>query len=188
MEWFLDSLTQEPRRGYALRHSPVRLDMFQRTNGLSRFVLEVAMCILSLTDLNVNLAVEWIFRRKRRGLPVGRDVTHEACTLALEQFALTASMDFILDAGCRENCPFPAALKVATVVVRGYDMEKYVSRTNRVHGSVVTSYAFTRRWNEENFARPLYGADVPRPDPAGDQHSKNAASASVYRWRSRHGF
>jgi hypothetical protein len=151
-------------------------------------VLEVALCILSLSNLNVNLAVEWIFRRKRRGLPVAPGVTHEVCTLALEQFALTANMDFILDAGCRENSPFPAALKVATLVVRGCDMEQFVSSANREHGTVVTSYAFTRHWNAENLARPLHGADIRRPDASGDQHAQNAASACVYRWRSRHGF
>ena len=129
-----------------------------------------------------------VFRRKRRGLPVAPFVTQEACKLALEQFALTASMEFILDAGCRENSPFPAALEVATVFVRGYDMEKYVTRINHEHGSVLTLHAFTNRWNVENLARPLHGANVRRADPDGDQHARNAASASVYRWRSQHGF
>jgi hypothetical protein len=59
MEWFLDAETREPSQGHVIRPRRVQLDRFYCAVGPSQFVLEVAICILSFTNLNVNLAVDW---------------------------------------------------------------------------------------------------------------------------------
>jgi len=185
MEWFLDAETREPRQGHVIRPRRVRLDRLYCTVGLSQFVLEVAICILSLTNLNVNLAVAWIFRRKRRGLPPAPHVTREACTFILEEFALIADMGFILDACSREDSPFQAALKIAKLAVRCHDMEQYVLRANRQHGTVVTSSDFIQRWNKDKLPTVMNGAVVHHQNPVGDKCGRNAASQSVRRWQHR---
>ena len=113
-------------------------------------------------------------------------MTRESCTFVLQEFALKADLDFIIDACTREHTPVQAALKSATLAVRGMEMEKYVLLVNRMHGSVVTSSDFVKRWNRENVPEVMYGAVIERPNPDGDRCERNAASQSVRRWRAEH--
>ena len=86
----LDDLSRQERqlRG---RHRKTPRDLL----GVSRFVLQTALSILSLSNMSYDIATAWIMDRNRKGLKVLKHITSANVKSRLEEIVLEARANWM---------------------------------------------------------------------------------------------
>ena len=172
----LDGLSRQERQ-LRRRYSATPRNLL----GVSRFVLQTALSILSLSNMSYDMATAWIMDRNRKGLKNPKHITNTNVRSVLEEIVLEASADDIVAWGDREFCPNQTSLRVATDYVRKRGLIQNVAISNKVYGRPLPSIHLLRKYNEGNSMSETQGALlVPRPFLSdGDSAPRQWAS----RWR-----
>ena len=113
--------------------------------GVSHFVLQTALSILSLSNMSYNMATAWIMDPNRRGLKTPQHITNENVRRVLEEIVLEASAEEIVTWGDREFCSNQTSLRVATDYVRKCNLIQRVAISNTVCGKPLPSIHVVRK-------------------------------------------
>ena len=89
----------------------------RRQFGITEYCLYTALAILSLTNLDISLAVEWLFRKKRKGAALNNDATRVHVEDFLINIVNQSSRDMILSRGSPQNCPLLGSVRTANQYV-----------------------------------------------------------------------
>ena len=82
--------------------------------GVSSFVIQTVMSILSLSNMSFDMAVDWLMDTKRKGMKVPEEITRATATTALEEMVLAADAAEIVSWGDRDRCLNQTSLRIAT--------------------------------------------------------------------------
>ena len=149
----LDRICREEKR---LR---MRCNITPRTLlGVSHFVIQTALSILSLSNMSYEMATAWIMGPNRRGLKTPQHITNENVRSVLEEIVLEASAEEIVTWGDREFCSNQTSLRVATDYVRKCSLVQRVAISNTVYGKPLPSIHVVRKYYEENGMTETRGA------------------------------
>ena len=100
-----DRLTTEIRR---LRETP------KSCLGLTDFTLHTAPAILSMTNINMELAVDWLMSAKRRGHRLHVGVTREQVEAVLSQTIIASNAEEITRWSDTTRCSLLPSLRAAS--------------------------------------------------------------------------
>ena len=141
----LDDLSRQVHR-LRCRHRATPRDLL----GVSRFVLQTALSILSLSNMSYDMATAWIMDRNRKGLKVPKHITSTNVKNRLEEIVLEASAEEIVTWGDREFCSNRTSLRVATDYVRKCNLIQRVAISNTVYGQPLPSVLVVRDFYAQN--------------------------------------
>ena len=123
-------LTAEIRR---LRETP------KSCLGLTDFTLHTALAILSMTNINMKLAVDWLMLTKRRGHRLDMDVTREQVEAVLTQIIITSNAEEITRWSDPTRCSLLPSLRAASSYVQNQDLVNMISKANAQQGRAPSS-------------------------------------------------
>ena len=149
--------------------------------GVSHFVLQTALSILSLSNMSYNMATAWIMDPNRRGLKTPKHITNENVRSVLEEIVLEASAEEIVTWGDREFCSNQTSLRVATDYVRKFSLVQRVAICNTVYEKPLPSIHVVRNYYEENSMTETRGALL-ESRPRNNRESSGHRMWAV-RWR-----
>ena len=126
--------------------------------GLTKFVFQTALCILSLNNLDFDCCMDWLFRKKRRGAPAPATLSHSIARETFQVLLLNTHTDLIARWSNRHETPYPSALRAATKICREWNSEQLVLRENTLKGASVSSAEIVNRFVEFDSRNNAFGA------------------------------
>ena len=123
-------LTTEIRR---LRETP------KFCSGLTDFTLHTALAILSMTNINMKLAVDWLMSAKRRGHRLHVGVTREHLMAVLSQIVIASNAEEITRWSDSTCCSLLPSLRAASRFLQNQDLVKLVRNANAQQGRAASS-------------------------------------------------
>ena len=172
-----DRLTTEIRR---LRETP------KSCLGLTDFTLHTALAILSMANINMKLAVDWLMLTKRRGHRLDMDVTREQIEAVLTQIIIASNADEITGWSDPTRCSLLPSLRAASSYVQNQDLVCMISKANAHQGRAPSSRNIL---NFLNSHRRLRNAPGWKPARVGNRYRPSLSSPRTYmnKWRKKHG-
>ena len=153
--------------------------------GVSRFVLQTALSILSLSNMSYDMATAWIMDRNRKGLKVLKHITSANVKSRLEEIVLEASAEEIVAWEDRELCSNQTSLRVATDYVRKCNLIGRVAISNTVYGQPLPSVLVVRDFYAQNTVTETRGAVLQTTAHNNIKASRHRMWA--VRWRRKYG-
>ena len=176
----LDDLARQVQR-LRCRHRTTPRDCL----GVSRFVLQTALSILSLSNMSFDMATAWIMDRNRKGVKVPKHIRSMHVRHSLEEIVLEASAEEIVAWGDREFCSNHTSLRVATDYVRKCDLLRSVTISNTVYGRPLASVLVIRDFYAQNTTTETRGAVLRSTARNTIKPSRHRMWA--VRWRKKYG-
>ena len=153
--------------------------------GVSRFVLQTALSILSLSNMSFDMATAWIMDQNRKGVKVPKHIRSMHVRNSLEEIVLEASAEEIVAWGDREFCSNRTSLRVATDYVRKCDLLRSVRTTNTVYGRPLASILVIQDFYAQNTTTETRGAVLRSRASNAIKPSRDRMWAA--RWRKKYG-
>ena len=152
--------------------------------GVSTFVMQTAMAILSLSNMFYDMADDWLMGPKRRGVKVPEEITRATTRTTLEEILLAANAAEIVSWGDCDRCRNQSALRCATDYVRKRRLYQVVAVANNTQGKPLLSSSLLTHYNKGNAESETRGALLlPRPF---ENNSRSAQRVWAFRWRKKH--
>ena len=150
--------------------------------GLTKFVFQTALCILSLSNLDFDCCMHWLFRKKRRGAPAPATLSHCIARETFQALLLNTHTGLIASWSSRHETPYPSALRAATKICREWKLEQLVLRENTLKGASVSSAEIVDRFVEFDNENNAFGAVLGGIDALSSPVTKRSWAR---RWRKR---
>ena len=109
--------------------------------------MATALTILSLTNMNFDLAVSWLTDPHRRGLRLAPDITGDRVQRVLEDCMSICTPEEIASWGFRSDALSPASFRTAHTVVAKANLTAKVAAANNAHGVAPSSRSLLVKYN-----------------------------------------
>ena len=107
--------------------------------GLTDFTLHTALAILSMTNISMELAVDWLMSAKRRGHRLHVGVTREQVKAVLSQIIIASNAEEITRWSDTTRCSLLPSLRAASRFLQNQDLVKLIRNANAQQGRAASS-------------------------------------------------
>ena len=152
-------------------------------SDITRWCLEIALCISCMTNYDFDLGVAWLRSKERRGAPVPTDATANELKSLLEDAFLELPHDHLMSWVDPATSSLPTTvIKTALAYAQGHGLASWVQEKNHRTGFVVRTERLIEHYNDMNSSGSTPNnvlRDVrPHTHPTGRKWAQ--------RWRQKH--
>ena len=139
-----------------------------------------------MTNISMELAVDWLMSAKRRGHRLHMDVTREQVEAVLTQIISASNAEEITRLSDPTRCSLLPSLRAASSYVQNQDLVAMVSKANAQQGRAPSSNKILDHLNSH---RRLRNAPGWKPARVGNRYRPSLSSPRTYmnKWRKKHG-
>ena len=153
--------------------------------GITEYCLRTALAILALTNLDTSLAVQWLFDKRRRGVPLNNTVQRQDVEDFLTNIVIQSSADTILSWGNAQASPVLNCVRTAHKVIADNHTVQILADANVRLGRAPSSASVLHNININRRKRALDGEDYFYLS-SRRKHLISTPRAFMSKWRRKH--